>query len=43
MIKDIIQQLDIVLAQVLIEAVIMEVSLDNSHNVGVSYLQNSPS
>ncbi len=42
MIKKIIAQLDIVLAQVLIEAIIMEVNLDNSHNVGVSYLQNSP-
>lgn len=42
MIKKIIAQLDIVLAQVLIEAIIMEVSLDNSHNLGVSYVQNSP-
>ncbi len=42
MIKKIISQLDIVLAQVLIEAIIMEVSLDNSHSLGVSYLQNSP-
>ncbi len=42
MIKKIVSQLDIVLAQVLIEAIIMEVSLDKSHNVGVSYVQNSP-
>lgn len=41
MIKKIINQLDIVLAQVLIEAIIMEVNLDNSHNVGVSYVQNN--
>jgi general secretion pathway protein D len=36
-IKHIIEQLDIVLAQVLIEAVIIEVSLDDSRNLGVSY------
>jgi general secretion pathway protein D len=39
MIKTIISQLDVVLAQVLIEAVIMEVSLDNDKKIGVSYLQ----
>jgi general secretion pathway protein D len=39
MIKTIISQLDVVLAQVLIEAVIMEVSLDNSSQLGISYLQ----
>jgi general secretion pathway protein D len=39
MIKTIISQLDVVLAQVLIEAVIMEVSLDNSTQLGISYLQ----
>ncbi len=38
-IKDIIARLDVVLAQVLIEAIVMEVSLDDSYNVGVSYLQ----
>jgi general secretion pathway protein D len=38
-IKDIVSKLDVVLAQVLIEAVIMEVTLDDSVNVGVSYLQ----
>ena len=43
MIKKIIAQLDIVLAQVLIEAIIMEVNLDNSHNLGVSYVQNNSS
>src|SRR5205823_9553376 len=37
MIKDIISKLDVVLAQVLIEAIIMEVSLDDSKNLGVSY------
>jgi general secretion pathway protein D len=39
MIKDIIAKLDVVLAQVLIEAIIMEVSLDDSKNYGISYLQ----
>jgi general secretion pathway protein D len=42
MIKDIVSKLDVVLAQVLIESVIMEVSLDNSQNVGISYLQRNP-
>ena len=41
-IKKIVGQLDVVLAQVLIEAVIIEVSLDNSWNLGVSYLQKQP-
>ncbi len=36
-IKDIVSKLDIVLAQVLIEAVIIEVSLGDSRNIGVSY------
>jgi len=39
MIKDIISKLDVVLAQVLIESVIMEVSLDDSKSFGVSYLE----
>ncbi len=39
MIKTIIAQLDVVLAQVLIEAIIMEVTLENGQNLGVSYLQ----
>ncbi|MGI8965624.1 MAG: type II secretion system protein GspD, partial [Limisphaerales bacterium] len=39
MIKSIISKMDVVLAQVLIEAIIMEVSLDNGRNLGVSYLQ----
>jgi general secretion pathway protein D len=43
MIEKIVSQLDIVLAQVLIEAIIMEVSLDTSHSVGVSYLQKNAS
>jgi general secretion pathway protein D len=42
-IKDIINKLDVVLAQVLIEAIVMEVTLDDTRNLGVSYLQNSPS
>ncbi|MDB6122239.1 MAG: Type and secretion system protein [Pedosphaera sp.] len=41
-IKDIIGKLDVVLAQVLIEAIIMEVTLDDTRSLGVSYLQNSP-
>lgn len=36
MIKKIISELDVVLAQVLIEAIIMEVSLDDTRNLGVS-------
>jgi general secretion pathway protein D len=40
MIKDIISKLDVVLAQVLIEAVILEVSLSDSREVGVSYIQH---
>ena len=43
MIKKIISQLDIVLAQVLIEAIIMEVTLENGRNLGVSYIQNQAS
>jgi general secretion pathway protein D len=41
-IKDIVAKLDVVLAQVLIEAVIVEVALDNSRQVGVSYLEQQP-
>src|SRR6266545_1629988 len=40
MIKDIVSKLDVVLAQVLIEAIIMEVSLDNKENLGVSMAQS---
>jgi type II secretory pathway component GspD/PulD (secretin) len=40
MIKKIIKDLDVVLAQVLIEAIILEVNLTDSKNVGVSYMQN---
>jgi general secretion pathway protein D len=36
-IKDIIKKLDIVLAQVLIEAVIIEVTLNDNRTIGVSY------
>ena len=38
-IEDIIGKLDVVLAQVLIEAVILEVNLTDSRNVGFSALQ----
>ena len=41
-IKDIVSKLDVVLAQVLIEAVIVEVSLNNSTSLGISYLENKP-
>lgn len=43
MIKDIVAKLDVVLAQVLIEAVIVQVTLDDSHSLGISYLQGNPS
>jgi general secretion pathway protein D len=43
MIKKIIKELDTVLAQVLIDAIVMEVTLDNSRNLGVSYNQTTPS
>jgi type II secretory pathway component GspD/PulD (secretin) len=39
MIEKIISQLDVVLAQVLIETVIMDVSLSDSKSLGVSYFQ----
>jgi general secretion pathway protein D len=42
-IKDIISKLDVVLAQVLIESLIFEVSLDDNLSYGVSYLQRKPS
>lgn len=42
-IKKIIGQLDVVLAQVLIETVIMDVSLSDSSDIGLSYLQKRPS
>jgi general secretion pathway protein D len=41
-IKDIVAKLDVVLAQVLIEAVVVEVSLTSSMNLGVSYLETKP-
>jgi general secretion pathway protein D len=41
-ISNIIDKLDVVLPQVLIEAIILEVSLGDSLNYGVSYLQNKP-
>jgi general secretion pathway protein D len=41
MIKSIIAKLDVVLAQVLIEAIIMEVSLDNSKSIGFSAAQEA--
>jgi general secretion pathway protein D len=43
MITNIISKLDVVLAQVLIEALIVEVSLSDSENHGISYLQNAAS
>jgi len=39
MIKDIVSKLDVVLAQVLIEAVIIEVNLNDSRDLGVSYIE----
>ncbi len=39
-IKEIISKLDVVLAQVLIETVIIEVTLTDSHDLGFSYLQH---
>jgi general secretion pathway protein D len=42
MIKEIVAKLDVVLAQVLIEAVIIEVSLNSSTDLGISYLQKQP-
>ena len=38
-IKDIIKKLDVVLAQVLIEAVIIEVNLSSGRDIGVSYIE----
>jgi general secretion pathway protein D len=42
-IKEIVAKLDVVLAQVLIEAVVIEVQLNNSMTLGFSYLQTKPS
>ena len=42
-IKKIIGQLDVVLAQVLIETIILDVTLTDGHNVGLSYLQRRAS
>lgn len=39
MVKDIIEKLDVVLAQVLIETIIMDISLGNSFNFGISGVQ----
>ena len=39
-IKDIVAKLDVVLAQVLIETVIMDVNLGNTHDIGVSAAQS---
>jgi general secretion pathway protein D len=41
MIKEVVGKLDVVLAQVLIEAVIMQVSLNNNQNLSFSYLQHN--
>ena len=43
MIKKIISQLDVVLPMVLIETIIMDVSLSDSSDIGLSYLQKRPS
>src|SRR5205085_10984420 len=40
MITNIVAKLDVVLAQVLIEAVIISVAIDQGHDLGVSYVQN---
>jgi len=40
MISNIVKQVDHQLPQVLIEAVVLDVSLNNSYSLGVSYLQN---
>lgn len=40
MIEDIVAKLDVVLAQVLIESVILEVSLDKNKSLGFSYVQS---
>jgi type II secretory pathway component GspD/PulD (secretin) len=42
MIKDIISKLDVVLPQVLIESIIIDVALNDSHSLGLSYLQTQP-
>jgi general secretion pathway protein D len=42
MIKDIVSKLDIVLAQVLIEAVVLEVDITGDKDFGISYLQTTP-
>jgi general secretion pathway protein D len=39
-IKDIVSKLDVVLAQVLIEAVVISVTLNDSHDLGFSYLMH---
>jgi general secretion pathway protein D len=41
-IKEIVAKLDVVLAQVLIEAVILQVSLNNSRDLGISYVEQRP-
>lgn len=41
MVKDIIEKLDVVLAQVLIETIIMDISLGNSFNFGISGIQGA--
>jgi general secretion pathway protein D len=43
MITNIVSKLDVVLAQVLIEAVIISVTLDKGHSLDVSYVQNPQS
>ncbi len=43
MIEDIVSKLDVVLPQVLIEAIIMEINLSGTRNTGVSYLSQKQS
>jgi general secretion pathway protein D len=42
-IKEIVAKLDVVLAQVLIEAAIISVTLTDSRDLGISYIQQTPS
>jgi len=40
-IKDIVEKLDVVLAQVIIEALVLEVGLNDNYQFGISYLQRA--
>lgn len=41
-ISNIVEKLDVVLAQVVIDAIVMQVTLNNNFNFGVSYVQTQP-